>query len=220
MDANDGSGAVDRQEINRQIAEAYQKILDWMAENLEIEAEDAREPLHVVILRVLSMRAPRIRDCEHYLTRAAVREHKRSLGNGTKPVLFSDLHRDEREYVQLIPAPGPSPTELAADNEIVAFSKDEIEKMPPRRRDVMRLFFGVLSPEEIAATLGMKAATVRSHIRYVMAKLRKKFGVAHTRRQKPRTGGGAGRPTAPRKESRDGGNDRGGFSRTSERRCG
>ncbi len=163
-------------EIRRHIGEIYERVVTWIADRLKVDVEEVREPLHEVLKRVLAMPNPRIEKLEQYLTRATVRQYRRSNGNGkVKLIYFGALSKEDLERVFETPAPGSNPAEQAAENEILALAKEEIEKMPPRRREVMRLFLAGLAPEEIAAALGIKVGTVWSHFRHAVETLRMKF---------------------------------------------
>jgi RNA polymerase sigma factor (sigma-70 family) len=191
------NGTANREKLRRELGEAYDRVLQWVADNVEVDPEDVRDPLHDVAKEVLGMSNPRIRKLDNYLTTSTVRAYRRSLGNGNKKidtVLFSELSDDDLERVFEVPSKSPDPAEQAAANEILAIAKQEIAKMPERRRDVMRLHFAGLSNKEIGAALGMTPGTARSHIRHVRQYLVKKFGftkefsVARKRPRKPRTG--------------------------------
>jgi len=200
------NGAAHRKKLRRDLGDVYERVVQWTAGQMEIDPEDVREPLHNVVQDMLKMRRPRIGKLENYLTRGTARAYRRSLGNGKKikPILFSELSKEELECVFETPAPIKDPAEQAAENEILAIAKQEIEKMSELRRDVMRLYFTGLSAKEIGAKLGMKATTVRSNIRHVKEFLVKKFGfaeefsVARKRRRKPRTGRRAAKRRAAR----------------------
>ncbi|MBI2932627.1 MAG: sigma-70 family RNA polymerase sigma factor [Planctomycetes bacterium] len=190
------TGAADREKLRRDLGDVYERLVQWTADQMNLDPEDVREPLHNVVQDMLKIRKPRIGKLENYLTRGTARAYRRSLGNGKKikPILFSELSKEELECVFETPAPIKDPAEQAAENEILALAKQEIEKMSELRRDIMRLFFTGLSAKEIGAKLGMKATTVRSNMRHVKEFLVKKFSfaeefaIARKRRRKPRTG--------------------------------
>jgi RNA polymerase sigma factor (sigma-70 family) len=191
------NGPVDPEKLRRDLADVYERVIQWITDRVDLDPEDIRDPLRDVVKDVLKMPKPRIRNLEKYVTTSTIRAYRRSLGNGKKKVatiLFSELSDDDLERVFEIPAKTPDPAKQAAANELLAMAKQEIDKMPERRRDAMRLHLAGLSNKEIAAALGIKRSTVRSNIRHATEFLVKKFGfakevsVARKRSRKPRTG--------------------------------
>lgn len=89
-----------------------------------------------------------------------------------------DQERRARETTYLLRdrVPSPGPAELAEIGEEQAMVFKLIEQMPKQRRAVVALAFDGATAKEIAAELGIRQATVRSHLRHVRIALGHRAG--------------------------------------------
>jgi DNA-directed RNA polymerase specialized sigma24 family protein len=158
--------------VQREIERVYEPVVQWICNRLGIGVEESREAVHTVIAR-LDGKASRIKKWDRYLTRAAVREYRRSQAK-PRMVLFSELSREDRKRLYSLQAPGPDPAEEAAKDELVELFRERIGDLPARQGEVMTLDLVGETGEEIRSKLGLESvATVRSNRRKGRAVLRK-----------------------------------------------
>lgn len=160
-------------EVREKVDRVYERTVEWLVTQLNIEVERAEDLVHEVLKRVPARRASRITDWERYLGCAAVHEYKRSKAK-PKVLLFSELSKEDRERLFQIRAPGSTPAEEAAQRELIALLPAEIEKLPTRQRQVLTLELEGKKPKDIQAILGLKKVeAVYAHRQKAIAKLRK-----------------------------------------------
>ena len=77
------------------------------------------------------------------------------------------------------PAPGPGPEELADRARLATRVRERVAALPAEQRDVFLLHHeGGLSLEEIAEASGVGRETVKSRLRYALARLRRELSEA------------------------------------------
>lgn len=177
MNWQNTNGARWPEEVRQKVEHVYEPVVQWIRNRLNMDIEEAREAVHEILKRLHNGQASRITTWDHYLTKAAIRQHRRSKGKPKgklKILLFSELSKEERKQLYAIPAPGPNPADLAVERELLAFMRDEIQKLPKRQREVLTLEIEGLTPEEIRVRLGLKkVSTVWSNRCKAVAKLGK-----------------------------------------------
>jgi RNA polymerase sigma factor (sigma-70 family) len=92
---------------------------------------------------------------------------------------YASLDRD-RKVISAAESIAPPATDVKSADRVVdrVVVGDELNRLPPEQRMVLRLaFYGDLSHSEIAATTGLPVGTVKSHIRRALIQLRKRWEV-------------------------------------------
>jgi len=92
---------------------------------------------------------------------------------------YASLDRD-RKVISAAESIAPPATDVKSADRVVdrVVVGDELNRLPPEQRMVLRLaFYGDLSHSEIAATTGLPVGTVKSHIRRALIHLRKRWEV-------------------------------------------
>lgn len=165
-----------RDEFWGRVQPLYERLVLGLKKRLKKQDEDVgRDALHTVFVRLVEGRPKDVQDSKIYLTKCAVNEHRHGHRNG-RLVFFSELSNEDREGLDDIRAPGRTPAEEAAERECWTRLREEIARLPKRQRQVLTLDLEERTDDEIRVVLGLKSvASVRSHRRYAIAKLRKKF---------------------------------------------
>jgi RNA polymerase sigma factor (sigma-70 family) len=161
----------------RKLAAAYGPVVAWVRDRLHLGEEEVQDALHDVLKRLGPRPISRIERWEPYLTRAVVRHLKRSKlrqRGKLKVLLFSELSKEDQDRLYAIPAPGRSPHDEAAEQELLDLLRKAVDGLPPRQRQVLTLLMDGKSPAEVQAILDLKSlSTVSSNRRKALENLRR-----------------------------------------------
>jgi RNA polymerase sigma-70 factor (ECF subfamily) len=106
----------------------------------------------------------------HRRQKLARRARSRPLALAWLPAFQRD---DLAARRQNLPSPEPSPSEIAAQNEISARLREGVDRLPERHRRVILLrFFQDASLPDMARALGCPVGTVKSRLHHALEKLR------------------------------------------------
>ena len=107
----------------------------------------------------------------HRHQKAVRRARSRPLSLAWLPFFEAEQHH---EQLQKFPAAGPSPAEVATQNEIFVQLRRCVERLPDKHRQIILLrFFEDASLPDMATVLGCSVGTVKSRLHHALEKLRK-----------------------------------------------
>jgi RNA polymerase sigma-70 factor (ECF subfamily) len=107
----------------------------------------------------------------HRYQKAVRRARSRPLSLAGLPFFEAAQHHERQ---QTVPASGPSPAEVAAQNEVFVRLRQCVERLPDKHRQIILLrFFEDASLPDMATLLGCSVGTVKSRLHHALEKLRK-----------------------------------------------
>ncbi|MBE7558513.1 sigma-70 family RNA polymerase sigma factor [bacterium] len=165
----------------RELVERYRERVYRIAYRIvgnEAEAEDVAQETFVKAHRGLGGFAGRssLFTWLYRITRNVALDHVRKARGGRLVSLDARAEEDDRALSEVLPDAAPSPTQTAADAEMLLRVRQALEELSEKHRTVLELReFEGMSYQEIAETVGCNVGTVMSRLFYARNQLARRL---------------------------------------------